>query len=515
MRVGLLCCVFFGTVVVSDKVYGTVFDSDKYVHNLVLNDRAAVARTSTIYADNILFARSLYFANYGRVYGDIFVCDYCETYIKNSGVLAGTVHVSDTATLTRVITSVDDLAEIDIDGNYNVLISGVDEISINDIIDVGAGADKITLRDSVVSLDMFSRNGHDMAFELMGTVKVVLPNSDNLDGMRVFTNVSGDGTLVIDAPSLDPLYAYDYYMENGDVYIRRIRETDYYKILNSNAGLFLNDIRSIDPENKLIRALDRADNINEIHNIMSRSVLLNPLRLIKPVKEFNAFERDVIMSSNSGISISPEYVISHDFNIHSAHFRAAIDFGKALRLSAAIYAGDLEYSDQINDYWGALYGGNIGLAYNAALFEFNAVAGMTFADFDVMPVFHDDEIKIDLKGMSGYLAMRLGVPFRPIENLKFTPFVGIDVDRSEMFSETEFATSVRTGADVSYIVKTDDIRYDYNARLSTDTVGSVVAGISVGYFSEYDNMGGNIDVELRKSNFATTYKIRFGLDIKF
>ncbi|MBN1325083.1 MAG: hypothetical protein JW974_02600 [Alphaproteobacteria bacterium] len=283
--------VFLITVLINTAA----FSQDSFViggENLDLYEDYILPENSIIEAVNLNIKNSLYLQNLGEISSDIFICDVCQLKLQNSGVINSVFNMGNNSKLTQVIKTNADISEIGAgDFIYSVLVQNVETINFSDLIDISGAADKIILDNASVSLI----GNNEMSFispeiELIGEIKVNIDNSDELDGSVILSNVSGDGVVNLNVQELGPLYIAKAIRRDDNIYVSIYRETDYQKVLGGSRGIFINNLRVSSPNNPTLVALDRAGSIYDLYGVMERSVALNPINLMIPIKIFNNFE---------------------------------------------------------------------------------------------------------------------------------------------------------------------------------------------------------------------------------
>lgn len=119
---------------------------------LHISDNTTIAPDSVIDADKIIVDGSATIVNHGTISGDIFVGSGTELRIQNSGTVTGTIYTTPQTVLTQIITSADEMTNLDVWGSYNVLVSGNTELDLADIRRVAIFADEIILDNATISI---------------------------------------------------------------------------------------------------------------------------------------------------------------------------------------------------------------------------------------------------------------------------------------------------------------------------------------------------------------------------
>lgn len=451
-----------------------------------------------INVDDIKILNSVNIVNYGLVYGNVNVCPGCDVYIKNAGYVGANFSVPDDARVIQKIDDVTDINSINVDGNFQVWVQGVDKISLDGLMDVSANADKIVLTDAGVALgagDMGVLNSPDAPeIELRGKISLYL-DEINPDGM-VLSNVYGDGAIQVVAENLDPMYRLVPRLTGNSLYIDVVRDEDYSKVFDDSTGSILDDLRQENPDDELLGALDSAQNADEINSVIARSGRLNPINLMRSVRLFNSFEMSRQGLDSTGIGIAPMFMFSDDFNLFGATIDGAYALSNNFKMYASVYAAGMNFDDGLDVYESALYGGNVHIAYNYDVLFARAIGGITIADFDIGSVFDGNKFVSDPSGLALYGAADLGINLNVIDALVVSPFVRVGFDYAKILDvyDSDFITGA--GLDAMFNVDGYDIKYRYGLGLGVDTRGWFNATLRMDILSATDGFGGNVNVGL-------------------
>jgi hypothetical protein len=166
----------------------------------------------------------------------------------------------------------------------------------------------------------------------------------------IMSNVYGDGTISIYSENTNPLYRVAARISDNALYVDVVRDTDYFKILQNDAGMFLNSIRVGNPDDKLIAALDRATTMAELESIMSRTVRMNPIRMMDAVRTFNMFEMIDVATLSDGVSVAPIFLYSDDFNASGVGADVSFDISRNLKIAASVYAATMDFTNDLDEY---------------------------------------------------------------------------------------------------------------------------------------------------------------------
>lgn len=489
----------------------SVMSGDKLniVQDIVISDRAIV----DMYSINI--NEPVFVQNEGRVYGDIFLCDVCSVKIRNSGTINGTIFVSDKAELVQVINTSADITKLKVSGsNFSILVNSVQPLNLSDIMKISGGASKIILDDSFIilgnriNIQPLSLTSSP-EIELIGTVIIDVDDITTIDGKEILSNVSGDGTIKVSSKNLDPLYVANTTIDNGKVYVNVERETDYQKLFDGNLGGFLNSLRMTNPDNSTILAMDNAETMSELNSVMDKSVLLNPINLMKPVKTFDNFE----VSSFHGVNRPEDFdfetisILSATSSLYAGKFSLTTDIDK-ITITASTYFGTLENTDDLNEFSGLLYGGNVYGFYSDKDLWIDAGLGFTIAKFETYMIFDGNNVTYNPTGVSVYGVSDIGMKYEVLgNNFYLSPFIGIGGYFASVLHQSETDVFIRAGGVAGFSTEAIGIRNDYQISITAYTNNAYTAEAKVKFYSVADMAGGGMSVGITNDDNGTSYKI--------
>lgn len=508
-------CLFY-----NNAAFPYVINDYKYGQKLDLLENTVITENALVDVTNINIINSIFIANSGELSGNINVADGRILQIQNMGKVNANFRMGENARIVQVVYTDKDFNSIGLNSEYDLLINNSESLSLSSVINFGAAADKIIFYDSVLEFNSLMRvqrnNINEPKIEIVGNVIIYVNSVDDILNRPILSNVSGEGSVSFYVDNLDDMYVIKSYLSDENVYGKLVRETDYSKILKNKTGVFLDDLRSNTPDDKLFSALDVASDRTELENVMNDSVKLNPINLMKPIRIFNSFQGLNILSNASALEVEPVYMFSDDF--YSYGINARLNFHSSDKMNVAIsgYGARLDFSDYINEFSSCLYGASFRLNYNDALFVLDGVAGFTVAKFDVGAVFDGNNIENNPSGVSYYFTTNVGHTFNIIENLDFIPFVNIGFDYVSVMSlsDIDFVTGI--GSDIKFKLNDFDIKYDYGLRFRLLTSGQLSGAFHVNILSPFDRAGGNAEIAaIYDDKIGVSYNLRLGAIIEF
>ena len=376
-----------------------------------IRDDVFLAPQSVIDADKIYVDNAATIINHGKIHGDIIVADGTDVVIQNCGSITGEIIVGHDATLTQMITSADDLRQINVWGDYTIRVHGDENLNLADIQRIGAFANEIILDNATIVIDgptgirLLRRRVPDI--KLVGEITVDVDADMVTDGDILMSGVSGDGAVLVHVSGLDDLFTATTYNSSGNLYLNIIRETDYLKILDPRRGVFMNAMRDMMPDDKLVRAMDTAQSRDELEHLMARSVRFNPTNLMQVANIFNTFHL-AAPDVADGFDIRYDHIFNGHLNLPGLTIGLGAKFGP-LSVGISGYAALMDYADDLNEFSGTTLGGDIRAMMDFDIFWMRGVFGMSVTEFDVGPVLGADDIYINPRGRSSYAMIDAGI----------------------------------------------------------------------------------------------------------
>lgn len=491
----------------------------------VLTD-LTVPEDSAIYSINLNIKNSIYLQNLGEITSNVFVYDGCRLNVQNSGIMSGDISLGEHSELVQVIKTNSDITNLKvINSDYSILIQNSDILKISDILPISSGVSKIILENSVVLLDNVIsdttlRNIIPRNVELLGNVKIKLNNSNELNDALLLSNVSGDGVVTVDVNGLDPLYNAMVERRDGNIYLKIYRETDYEKLLGNSRGEFINNLRTSSPYNPTIRAIDRAGSISEIYGILGKSVILNPINLMRPIKLFNEFENTKFSqiknrrkSESVSAIVEPIYIFSNGLSMYAGK-STIINTTRNFLFSISGYGGYFNVSDDINEYSGSFYGGDIRVRYDNKYMWMDNKFGYTKSDFNAGTILEDNTVINNPQGNMIYGFLKIGVKFR-YDGFYLSPYVGLGSTQESVAHEYDSSVFGDIGCVFGFNVMNMGLLYRYSAFINSQTDNMISGGLKMEVWSIDDAAGGSLIYQLIQDEIGLSNKISFNLKFSF
>ncbi|MBP3397862.1 MAG: hypothetical protein J6K82_02940 [Alphaproteobacteria bacterium] len=466
-----------------------------------------VANGVEIYPDKLYINRTINIENNGRIESDILVADNRDLYIKNRGEFDSNFILGENSKLYQVISDKDDMNVVGFDEHYTAIINAKGALRLSDLINVVGDADGFVLDNALINFDVV--NGISNV-ELHGNTTLDMGDATNVYGRVILHDVSGDGTVRIVTNNENTLFADVTYGMDGDLYLTRVRETDYVKILNNDVGVFLNDLRVENPSDGLLYELDRALSMDELNRIMNKSARLNSDILLRPIQIINAFDVVKPLDAHSGFYVAPTMVLSKDFMANYVVAGLGVAKRGEYDVSINLRSGAIEYETGIDAFVAEFFGGNIDLRYWINDVFVRAVGGMDFSKYDIGYVFYENNKLHNPDAQSMYAEIDFGYDFNVTDSVYVMPIVGVMGWGYSLDEISEFNTSAHVGIGAGYAFDMLGIEYDYSfhARINSDNY--YTATLRAGFWSELDAAGGAVDVSLVRMFDVTSYKLSIG-----
>ncbi len=493
-----------------------VFTGSVNAESLDLSENICVDSGAILTITNMNFHSNAIIHNKGVMNGNINIDDGYQVIVTGPGVINSFINLGERSDLIQIIHKNEDVGQLNVNGDYTVLVKNAKDVSLNHLFGTSSGADQIILDNSSLVFNKViiksRRYSLKPDIKIVGNVNIYLDSMDDVSDGPILSNVVGDGTVYIHARDSNPLYAVHSYVQDGNLYGRLVRETDYYKIFRNDTGKFINSIRHENPNDKLLTAMDSATNMNDLKNIMNDSVRLNPIQLMNPIRIFNYFENMTYVDSDEPIGIMPLYVINKNFYSYGVNAGLSHQINKHIKLSMSLYSAYTAYSDYINVYDFMLYGGTLNAFYKSDLLFVNLGAGMNKADFKTGTVFNGKDIINNPTGYSLYMSGDFGKEFVVNDNFIVSPFVSVTSDYLTVVDEKDAKFLVGVGSEIKYFQSDYDVKYDYGVRIKIFNENTYAAAIRIGARFDNDDVDAGLEVgTIHDAVIGDSYNIRFGI----
>ena len=306
-------------------------------------------------------------------------------------------------------------------------------------------------------------------------------------------------------------------VQNGKLYIERVRETDYTVVFDDNdVGSFINSLRGNNKNDKLMHALDSAVDKDSLCSIMSDSVLFNYDVLLRPLQIINTIN---LQSLNAGfennINANMFGIISDDFYLYGADVNLISVIKDKFKINIGANISYLDYRSDLDEFSGDIYGLNFGAGY---LFENNMFVnlntGLSFAEFDIPYVWYNNNLINEPNARFGYVLADVGYNFK-IDSFSMAPFAGFVTQFYDLtgYKYSEYMGRVGVASEYKYVVS--DLEYVYGVSVAADTDFGMSATVAVGFVSPMDMIGGKIALSVIDTHDSLSYQASVNAKLLF
>ena len=478
--------------------------TDVYGGDLIYAENIVVESSVKIHPDNIYVKRTINIENNGEIKSNIYLGKNCDLYIRNRGVIDARFYMDKGANLYQVISDACDVNNIGANKSFTAIIDSNDMLKLSDLIGAVGDATKVVFNDSFVDLDV---NDVLSDIEINGNLKLRIDDLGGRYGNAIFKNVSGNGTVQIVSDDTDELYSNVVYMDDDDLYLKRIRETDYLKILKNDSGVFLNELRRINPDDDLLIALDRSESMSELLGIMRRSVRFNSDILMHPMRVINWFDVTGVNSDAMGFVVSPEVILSDDFVVNSLSVGFNVFRDGMYSALINIRSGVVEYGSDIDEFMQRFVGGNINLRYWFDDIFVRLAGGIDVSKYDVGNVFYENKILNNPDAVSMYSQIEFGHEYNFNDSFYLVSNVGVFAWMYNIDDVSKDFANINVGIGAGYTFDMLGIHYDYSANIKVSTDNETTASLRAAFWSDMDAAGADFQISATSMFDVISYKL--------
>ncbi len=486
-----------------DAVAADVFAGDKY-----LSSDLVVHNGERYMPDSVHITDDIKIENNGLFQTEVFVDDGVRLYLENHAVINSSFNLGSDARIIQVINDNADMVGVKFNVGYDVLVDGADGLALSNVLEFATDADVLHLRDSVLDINdiagTISRN-----IEIGGDVVLRANDFSRFYDVPFLENASGVGTVRLYGGAGDPLFADVVRFEDNKLYFGRVRETDYVKIFNDGCGAFLNDLRINNPNDSLLGAMDRADNMDALRHIMMRSVRFNPGVLQDVIGVVNSVNMmGYIFDTAAGANV----IIADDFNSYGAKFSVHENLTDNISGAVSLRIGNIEYENWLDKFDGNYFGGDISFGWDLSdKIWLRAIGGLTYGIFDTGRVFYDNKVMNSPDVLAGFLYADFGYDFDLFDMLKLRLWGGVENNFYVVSGVDYYDSALHGGMSVGWSVDMMGIRYDYSAGMDTNTDSKIGVFGRIGFWSDMDAIGGDATAGVMHVFDMLAYKVALNM----
>lgn len=467
-----------------------------------------------VHDEDIYISESGVIKNYGTLNGTIHTNGY-TVRIENYGEINSEFDVANAALVTQVVNDETGLHRIYKLGGHNIVVNTTDEIDMAEFVNFISGAADVSANGAcfVVGANVPDNNveihvGNDTSFYV-----TTIPNDLSQPLVR---NIWRDNTTFVDQRGIDPMYIVEPRWVGNDLYINLSRQTDYSIVMDNDLGEYLDELRVIDADDKLLYALDRAPDRASMKRILSESAHTNPIKLMDVSRSINTFfDSMAIDDIRFGFVARPLYIWGDDYSFVGGAGNITGKIANHTIGTAGIVGGMLRYDGDYDKYSGALYGGNLGVQYMDSDFYLRGYATASYSKFNDANVFDGAHMVRDVNGIGAMGVVDFGLVFAIGQEMKLVPFVGARADYASVMNDSNVDMNLRGGLNFHVDTDADGNLYKIGARLLGQSDGAIYAGIYTDMISTADGVGGGLALGALRDDMGMSYKLELNIKFEF
>ena len=354
--------------------------------------------------------------------------------------------------------------------------------------------------------------------EIDGVVNLYVNNLDGVENNTIVNHAKGVDSSKLKIIDKSNLYKTNLQRLGEDVYVSIVRETNYEKIFNGSRGKYLENIRSKNPNDKMLLAMDNAKSMNEINSIMNSSYRFNPIILMRPIKTINRADLFNVNTDNfnTGANVRVGYLTSDKIGDMNARFNIGNVY-KDLYFNIGVNIDTFVFDDnEFNKFDGFAYGADFEIRKYFDNLWFGGLAGVRRALFKTDDIYSDDNVISNPKGLSEYARINIGYDYNNIDNLKLSPFAGLMFQNVDISGMSDSQVNLMAGTKIKHDFTIDGIKYEYGLSVAGDEKAKWYVGGDISFVSVADNVGGAIKIDAFKDEFDDiNYQISINAKIDF
>jgi len=426
--------------------------------------------------------------------------------------------------VNQIIRSESEITSINmLDGEKpDVTIQNYENFDFDKIHDITANS--FLIKDSSIVMDDFGKwQSSTENIQLSGNnVSLVIGRLDTVEENVIVNHTSVIDFIKVKIEDLDKMYTVAPEKTGGGIILHIVRATNYEEIFNEAEDRdykqfsALDVIRQRHPNDKLLKALDRAADMNELNRLKNLSYRFSHDILLRPVKMLNGFSlmNSLKGESNTGIGVEPFYILSDKTDSVGGRLYFGYEYDN-LYFYAGLNLARFDYSDSLNEFSGMSYGLDVKSKQMFNKFWLVESLGFSLTDFSADYISENGEIKNNPTGTSFYADLSAGYDFVLEPGITLAPVVGFAYQPYHVADISETDAFLHGGLNAKYFFVVDGIKYEYGASGMVGTNGNWFADLNVGFMSVIDSVGASINVGAIKDDFDTYYKLSLNAKVVF
>ena len=470
-----------------------------------------------VYDDDINLYTGLV-RNYGTLNGTIHITDGANVVFENYGQINSLFDYGNNIIVSQYITGVNNLNKIYNLTGHTINVLDANNINMSDLVYTAENAVQINLENSLIVVDTSFQNfnvpinidGNAVTFCISGNPENWLDTD-----VPVLSNIVGIQSPYIQITNNNPLYAVQSHLTNGTLYVRSVRQTEYYGVTsNQNLDDYLDELQTTNPNDPLILELNNATNMAQVNNILAHSPKTNPIKLMDAVRTVGSLKIvNSVYTPDLGVYIKSGYAFSDYFSYYNVNGNFTLNLDDRLLAALGVDIGYLDYTDKYANASGMLYGGNFGLHYDGNEYFIGLFGDVSYAQFYGVDVFDGTKVVKNPHGISETVVLDSGMKLQIFDMVNVSPFIGLHVNNVELRGQGDFDMLGRLGFNLNHESKFDDNVYSVGLDAYAETNNTFYAGVRTNVLSSADGLSGGAGFGALYDDMGWTYQIT--LNIKF
>ena len=459
--------------------------------------------------------------NNGTINGVIDANEY-NLFVYNNGVISGGIINTNGGNITQIINPEFCAGNVDIDGDFIVRIENIPNLNFSDIQNIRPTYFKIENTPgvhTVITIDNFAQwQEWNQTVKISEPISLVITDENvvNYDGVTIgnILKESG-GDIDVQIIGLDGAIRADREYFGNRFKLKISRDTNY-GVINNGKNAVIEKIKNSNPNDKFIKALNSANNTDEINRIVNRSYRFNHGILLRPIHVINNFAlMDIIKDKNDfGLGFKPVYIVSDKISDIGGRIYIGNHYND-FYFYIGLSLNHFEYSDEINDFSGFVYGTDIRLKQYFNKLWINGTGGINLTKFKANYVSSNNQIKNDPYGVSWYIETDVGYDFNIADSFIISPFAGVEYQNYKVTDASDNDFNIHGGAGAKYYFVTDGIKYEYALDAAVISNGNLFSSLKFSFWSITDEAGATLSVGVLKDDWNYNYQLSLDAKILF
>lgn len=458
--------------------------------------KSTVIKGDGIFEADTIIKSPLIITNYATVTG-VFRTQFPVNFaVRNYGVMTANFDLSFGTTLSHYISSVSEMQRLNVTGHgvylpiirgdFNGIINAADLLSLYSDLRVLVEKNGLTINARMSDLDALAA-----MLDLTHTdAKLLLVITDYDE--RTFSLPEFNGLVIYSVP--DTSDAMFMYWTDGHV-VRKARQTDYRAIFGNwdNRAEFLNLVRERNPNDRVLKNLDRVQSYSALVSEMKKTMFFNPLVLNASLKrylsraEFNDY-------ADTGLFFGAKPEMYAGVTSNRIYFGYG---GDNFTVSAGAYMGSTSEDDDYKYGHAGFVGLEISAYYETFGFGIKALA----ADWTDITIQSANSLKDEATSRLFHIFSEFSPEFRYVR-----PMVRLNYVKSQIEEFDDKEIFVTGGARLSISDNTFGIKNKYSAYIIRDK-DEFDYGIT--FDSHFVEDNSTLSVKLSPKNLSIEFRMGF------